>query len=271
VIQVSGVGVSKEFSCLVTGDIPDVQLLANGQCFPLYWYKKARSDQNRCLALASHEASPDEHDYIRRDGIRDEALQQFQQHYKDNTMTKEDIFWYVYGVLHSPEYRTRFAVDLKKSLPRIPLVRDFWVFSSAGRKLGDLHLNYETVEPYPLTEEKKGLDHDPASFYRVKKMVFSKKDGEPDKTAIVYNEHLTLRDIPLEAYEYVVNGKSAIEWIMERYAVTVDKESGITNDPNAWCAEHGNPRYVADLLKRIVRVSVESVRLVRGLPLSITK
>ncbi|TXG79475.1 MAG: endonuclease, partial [Thermomicrobiales bacterium] len=148
---------------------------------------------------------------------------------------------------------------------RIPFARDFRAFCNAGRTLGDLHLNYETIEPYPLTEESKRLVMEGNDF-RVVKMVFGKKDGKPDKSVIVYNEHITLRDIPLEAYEYVVNGKSAIEWIMERYQLTTDKASGIRNDPNDWCIEHEYPRYIVDLVKRIVRVSVESARIVKKLP-----
>ena len=103
----------------------------------------------------------------------------------------------------------------------------------------------------------------PWDDYLVTKMTFGKKDGKPDKSVIVYNPHLVLRDIPLEAYEYVVNGKPAIEWIMERYQVTVDKASGIKNDPNQWSDD---PRYIVDLLKRVVRVSLESCRIVQGLP-----
>lgn len=205
---------------------------------------------------------PDVDGYIRHDAITDWALTAFCDHYHDQSITKEDIFWYVYGILHSPEYKQRFATDLKKMLPRIPFAKGFWVFSEAGRKLGAWHLNYETVDPYLLTEDAKRLLME-GSDYRVTKMVFGKKDGKPDKTIIVFNEHLTLRDIPLEAYEYVVNGKSAIEWVMERYAITVDKASGIRNDPNAWSED---PRYIVDLVKRIVRVSVESARIVSDLP-----
>jgi len=184
---------------------------------------------------------------------------------RDPSISKEDIFFYVYGVLHSPEYKQRFASDLKKMLPRIPFAQDFRVFCNAGRELSRWHLSYETVEPFPLSEESKRLVMEDGD-YRVSKMTFGKKDGKPDKTVITYNAHLTLRDIPLEAYEYVVNGKSAIEWIMERYQITVDKSSGIKNNPNDWCAEHGNPRYIVDLIKRIVRVSVESSAIVKGLP-----
>lgn len=147
-------------------------------------------------------------------------------------------------------------------VPRLPYAKDFRAFSQAGRKLGEWHLSYETAEPYALTEESKRLVME-AGDLRVEKMTFGKKDGKPDKTVIAYNQHLILRDIPIEAYDYVVNGKPAIEWIMERYAVSIDKSSGIKNDPNEWSSD---PRYIVDLVKRIVRVSVETARIVKALP-----
>lgn len=265
VISATGIGASKSFSAVVTDCVPNLHLHDTGQCFPLYWYEKhddSAKPQDEMFAAA---ATPDADGYIRRDAITDWALEQFRQHYRDPSIGKDDIFCYVYGILHSPEYKQRFASDLKKMLPRIPFAQDFRAFCDAGRKLGDWHLNYETAEPFPLTEESKRLVMEDGD-YRVSKMTFGKKEGKPDKSVIAYNAHLTLRDIPLEAYEYVVNGKPAIEWIMERYQVSVDKASGIRNDPNDWCTEHKNPRYIVDLIKRIVRVSVESARIVKQLP-----
>lgn len=262
VISSTGVADRKGYSALVTDHVPNMHLTDTGQCFPLYWYEKVDADaapQGEMFAAAD---APDADGYIRRDAITDWALEAFRAHYGDATISKEDIFWYVYGVLHSPEYKQRFAADLKKMLPRIPFAGDFRAFSDAGRKLGEWHLNYETVEPFPLTEDCKRLVMD-LDDYRVVKMAFGKKAGKPDKSVIAYNPHLTLRDIPLEAYDYVVNGKPAIEWIMERYQVTTDKSSGIKNDPNDWSDD---PRYIVDLLKRIVRVSVESMRIVQVLP-----
>jgi predicted helicase len=188
---------------------------------------------------------------------------------KGSSITKEDIFYYVYGILHSQEYRRRFASDLKKMLPRIPFTQqtaDFWKFSQAGRDLAHWHLNYETSEPYPLGEATSEFTLDPATAYKVQKMTFARRDKQIDKTAIIYNSHLTLTGIPLEAYDYIVNGKPALEWIMERYQVTRDKDSGITNDPNDWCAEHNCPRYIVDLLKRVTRVSLETMKIVNALP-----
>lgn len=265
VISFSGLGVNKPFSAVATNKMPDYQLHANGLCFPLYWYDQAEpaSQGQPAADLFADQATPDEQGYIRRDAITDWALETFRAHYGDAAISKEDVFWYVYGILHSPEYKQRFAADLKKMLPRVPLAGDFWAFSRAGRELGQWHLNYETVEPYALDIERKGMDLDPASFWRVTKMVFGKKEGKPDKSVIHYNPNVILRGIPLAAYEYVVNGKPAVEWIMERYQVAVDKASGIQNDPNAWSDD---PEYIVNLLRRIVRVSLETVRIVATLP-----
>ncbi len=168
----------------------------------------------------------------------------------------------MYGILHNPDYRTTFANDLKKMLPRIPLVekpKDFWSFSKAGRDLAELHLNYESVDPYPDVTVT-GAE---SEFYTVEKMRFPKK-GE--QNSIIYNSHITISNIPDKAYEYVVNGKSAIAWIMERYQVKTDKKSGIKNDPNDWAEEVNNPRYILDLLLSIINVSVQTLDIVNGLP-----
>jgi predicted helicase len=264
-ISATGIGAAKTFSALVSDCVPNYHMHDTGQCFPLYWYEKADEKTQakpQGEMFSATEATPDKDGYIRHDAITDWALAAFRENYGDVTISKEDLFWYVYGILHSPEYKSRFSTDLKKMLPRIPYAQDFRTFSDAGRKLGEWHLNYESIAPYPLTEEAKRLVME-AGDYRVTKMSFGKKDGKPDKTVIVFNDYLTLRDIPLEAHEYVVNGKPALEWIMERYAITVDKASGIQNDPNAWSE---NPRYIVDMVKRIVRVSVESARIVKVLP-----
>jgi predicted helicase len=262
-ISVTGAGVNKDFTALIVDAIPDVQLLANGQCFPLYVYEKATDTQPIHGELfGADQAQPDADGYVRRDAITDAALADYWAAYGDEAITKEDLFYHVYGVLHAPDYRRKFAADLRKMLPRIPRpakAEDFWAFSKAGRELARLHLNYETIEPYPLQEVITSTVED----WRVVKMRYPSKT---DKTQIIYNGHLTLKGIPPEALEYVVNGKPAIEWVMERYQVTTDKDSGIRNDPNDWCAEHGNPRYIVDLVKRVVRVSVETVRIVNGLP-----
>lgn len=263
VISAAGVGANKVFSALVMNAVPCLDSIEKGQCFPMYWYEAVEEQDGAAqAAMFSAQGQADADGYVRRDSITDWALGAFRERYDDASITKEDIFWYVYGILHSPEYKARFATDLKKMVPRIPYAKDFRAFSNAGRSLGQWHLNYETIEPYALTEESKRLVMEPGDL-RVDKMAFGRKDGKPDKSVILYNVHLTLRDIPLEAYDYVVNGKSAIEWVMERYAVSVDKSSGIKNDPNEWSTD---PRYIVDLVKRIVRVSVETARIVKGLP-----
>lgn len=263
VISSTGVADRKGYSALVTDQVPNMHLTDTGQCFPLYWYE--HEDEARAAPqgeMFDDRAEPDADGYIRREAISDWALQEFRRRYADPAITKGDIFWYVYGILHSPEYKDRFASDLKKMIPRIPFTADFAAFRDAGRELGRWHLNYETVEPWPLEEEVKRLVMEPDDW-RVHKMVFGKRGRDKDRSVIVYNANVTLKGIPDEAYDYVVNGKSAIEWVMERYQVTVHKDSGIRNDPNDWSDD---PRYIVDLLKRVVRVSVETARIVRALP-----
>jgi predicted helicase len=238
---------------------------ANGQCYPLFLYELA--DDSGKLEFDKDDSEVID-GYRRRDAITDAIHKKFREAYGPE-VTKEDIFYYVYGVLHSPEYRRRFAADLKKMLPRIPLTKraeDFRAFAQAGRDLAKWHLNYETVEPYPVVEQTDTVTFDPAEKFQVQKMTFGRKDKAIDKSTIIYNSHVTIREIPLAAYEYVVNGKPAIEWIMERYQVTRDKDSGIVNDPNDWSREHDQPRYIIDLLQRIIRVSLETMKIVASLP-----
>lgn len=268
VICVSGVGASKDFSALITDCIPDLQLQFNGQCFPLYWYDDSASD----IADLFNQNSTNPIDrYVRKDGVTDWILSTARKQY-GYKVTKEDIFYYVYGILHSPDYRTTFATDLKKSLPRLPLVEkadDFWAFSKAGHKLAKWHLNYETIEPYKgcIVQFDAYTNKGEAINYRVEKMRFAKKDSKTaDKSSIHYNESITIEGIPAEAYEYIVNGRSAIEWIMERYAVTTDSKSSITNDPNDWAKEHDDEKYIFNLLLRVINVSMKTVEIVKRLP-----
>jgi predicted helicase len=264
VISSTGVADRKGYSALAADCAPNMHLTDTGQCFPMYWYERVGEEQAEGGqdSLFSARGEPDEHGYIKHDSISDWSLEFFQANYRDKKITKEDLFWYVYGVLHSPEYKQRFAVDLKKGLPRMPLAGDFWAFSTAGRALGDLHVGYEAVEPFPLQEESSRLVME-AGDYKVTKMVFGKKDGKPDRSVIVYNGNVVLRGVPSKAYDYVVAGKSAVEWVMERYQVMIDKDSQIKNDPNTWSED---PRYILDLVKRVVRVSVESAKIISELP-----
>lgn len=269
-IVVTGVGAGKEFSALVASVPPNFHTLDSGQCFPLYAYESIEEAEE--LGFDKGEVIDG---YRRRSTVTNAIFKEFQAAYGE-TVTKEDIFYYVYGVLHSPEYRARFAADLKKMLPRIPLTKetaDFRKFTMAGRDLAQWHLNYETIDPYPLEEHSDVLALDPAKHFLVQKMSYARptaeqksRDEKWDKTRIIYNSHITLSGIPPQALEYMVNGKPAIEWIMERYQVTRDKDSGIPNDPNDWAREHKQPRYILDLLKRVVRVSVETMAIVKSLP-----
>jgi predicted helicase len=270
-ITLTGIGANKSFSALISNTITNLDSIEKAQCFPLYYYEERKKNSPTLFDAA------DENEFIRRDGVSDFILERAKKQYGKN-VTKEDIFYYVYGILHSPDYRTAFANDLKKMLPRIPLVedvRDFWKFSKAGRQLADLHVNYEEVPPakevlvlfdrVPQKEIESGLAGKEleAVNFKVQKMRFPKKDR---KDAIIYNSQISIENIPEKAYEYVINGKSAIEWIMERYQVKTDPKSGITNDPNDWAKEVGNPRYILDLLLSIINVSVQTVDIVNSLP-----
>ncbi|EQM79688.1 DEAD/DEAH box helicase [Stutzerimonas stutzeri] len=262
-ICVPGLGGDKGFSALITSSIPDLNLapgMGGYQCFPLYLYDEAAQASNDDLF-----SEPVEGGLRRRDAITDAGLAHFVSAYPSEQISKEDLFYYVYGILHSPDYRERYADNLSKELPRIPAVKsaaDFWVFSKAGRALADLHLNYETVEPYPLTIEAKGTLTD--ADYRVEKMKFAKKG---DKTTVIYNHRITLKGIPEAAWDYVVNGKAALDWVMERQAVRTDKASGIVNDANDWAIETmGNPKYPLELFQRVVTVSLQTQKIVNALP-----
>ncbi len=262
VIGVSASGEKVAFSALISRHVPSLHFvdIEGSQCFPLYLYDEAAQASTDDLF-----AEPVEGGLRRRDAITDASLVHFRSAYPDEQISKEDLFYYVYGILHSPDYRERFADNLSKELPRIPAVKeaaDFWAFSKAGRALADLHLNYETVAPYPLTIEAKGTLS--AADYRVEKMKFAKKG---DKTTVIYNHRITLKGIPEAAWDYVVNGKAALDWVMERQAVRTDKASGIVNDANDWAVETmGNPKYPLELFQRVVTVSLETQKIVKALP-----
>ena len=207
--------------------------------------------------------------YTQKDGVTDWILKEVCSRYKvkEGELNREHIFYYVYGLLHSAQYRERFADDLKKSLPRIPIVEkleDFLEFQKKGKELADLHLNYEALEPCPGVQVIRVREpEDEYEFYRVEKMRFPAKD---QKDTIIYNGELRIENIPAKAYQYVLSGKSAIEWIMERYQVSVHKESQIKNDPNDWSREHEQPRYILDLLLSVIHLSVKSVEIMESLP-----
>ena len=262
VICVSGISAKSVFSSFISSNIVDIQLMFNGQCFPLYLYDQEQAEEGLF-------ADDDKPKLKRRDAITDEGLQHFQKAYQDNTISKEDLFYYIYGLLHSEDYRTRFADNLMKELPRIPAVKkfdDFKAFSQAGRALANLHLNYETIEQYPATLVTKNKNLEDSDYY-VQKMKYGRNGKDKDLSTIIYNDKITIKDIPLEAYDYIVNGKSAIDWVVERQGVKTDKASGIVNDANDWAIETmHNPAYPLELLLRVITVSLETMKIVHNLP-----
>ncbi|WP_278402893.1 DEAD/DEAH box helicase [Megamonas rupellensis] len=252
-ICVSGIGGLKNFSVLITNYIPCLDMIEKSQCFPLYYYEQREKVEQ---SLFDNE----QNEYIRHDGITDFIFNQAKELY-GNKVTKEDIFFYVYGFLHLPKYSKEFSADLKKSLPRLFLVDEpkvFWQISKAGRDLADIHLNYENQQ----APENVIIEGD-CGNYTVSKMKFPKKD---QKDTIIYNNDITIKNIPLEIYNYLINGRSPVEWIMERYQVKIDKTSGIENNPNDWATEHNQPRYILDLLLSIMTVSLKTQEIVNSLP-----
>lgn len=275
VIAFSGPG-APEFSVIMCDIVPNYDLQSKGLCLPRYLYDEAMTkigdNQQRGLFDSTPIEAGDK--YTRRDAITDEGLAHFQAVYPSESITKDDLFYYVYGLLHSEEYRERYADNLSKQLPRIPAVKpyaSFRAFVEAGQALAALHVDYESVEPYPLTFTRGDVSlappADPQRFYRVEQMKFAGKRPKLDKTTVIYNANITVTGIPLEAYDYVVNGKSAIEWVIERQCVKPDKASGIVNDANLYAIETvGDPAYPLKLLQRVITVSLETMKIVRSLP-----
>lgn len=278
-ICASGPGCISGFTVLISNITVElcVSAMKGGtQCFPLYLYDEPKPktvETAERLSLmetpASASTKPTASERTRREAITDEGLAHFQAAYPGEVISKEDIFYYVYGLLHSPDYRDRYSDNLTKELPRIPCVKaaaDFWAFSKAGRALAHWHLHYETVEPYPLAIQISGVGLTDAD-YRVDKMRYGKTGKETDRTTLIYNHKITLTGIPLEAYDYVVNGKAALDWVVERQCVKTDKASGIVNDANDWAIETmKNPRYPLELFQRVVTVSLETMKIVKALP-----
>lgn len=209
--------------------------------------------------------------YKRIDNITDATLKQHRAWY-GSEVTKDDVFAFVYGFLHSSDYRTRFAADLKRSLPRIPRIQaaDYPAFREAGQRLLDLHIGYEDVEPYPLAitgDQPSGPGSaDRYEWFRVKMLRWAAKGKDVDKSMIIYNPHITVAGIPEAAHRYMLGSRSALEWILDRYQVKTDKDSGIVNDPNDWSREVGNPRYILDLIAKVTAVSVDTMKIVDSLP-----
>lgn len=270
-------------SALIADRLPDLHFSGDSQCFPLYWYEQVEVDvpaddaqgalfddfdapkAEQTMLDLGDKATQKQTQYVRHDGITNIGLQVFREAYPGMRISKEDIFYYVYGVLHSPEYRKRFENNLSKELPRIPLAKDFKAFMKAGRELAQLHLDYEHVEPYPVVEVG-----DSANPGRTEKMRYPNKIKDPESgkkiknpTVLQVAERLTFQEIPMRAYQYVVNGKSALDWIIDRYQVRVDKKTGIVNDPNLYSDD---PRYIVDLVRKVITVSLRTLDIVESLP-----
>ena len=253
-ISVPGVGSTKPFSALMVDTMPDLNLIGAGaQCFSQYRYQQPTDAQGTLPGVGQ--------ELERIDNITDTALRAFRVRYNDNSITKDGIFDYVYGVLHAPSYRERFANDLAKELPRLPLAHDFHAFTKAGRELAELHLGYETCEEYLLDVTFTQLGEPRPEHFRIGERAMRYSDD--DRTVLIVNDHLRLGRIPPEAHQYQVNGRTPLEWFIDRYRITQDKESGIVNDPNAW---FDDPHELIAVIRRIVHVSVESTRIVEGLP-----
>ena len=273
-ICLTGIG-AKVFSCLMVKDVPCLDLLEKTQSFPRYLYEvvtsKPQVGQNGNLfANASNDGELP--GFKRKDGITKEGMKHFREAYPGYEISVDDVFYYIYGILHSEDYRARYANNLMKELPRIPRVatyEQFKAFSEAGRKLADLHVNYESQPEYRgvvLTEK-------PGCSYRVTQMKYGKIPGKKgnaakDKTTIFYNDDVTITNIPLEAQDYVVNKKSALDWVVERACVSVDKASGIVNDFNDYGLEMtpAQPRYPLSLVLKVITVSLETMKIVKNLP-----
>lgn len=252
-----GIGGNKDFSITILNNIGDFQTLQNANFYPLYYVEEENRNKDKSLFENSDEIKEEN----KKDGISDYIFNLAKQKYSTK-ITKEDIFYYVYGFLHNEDYKKEFEADLKKLIPRLPLVDDYRIFktySDIGRELADLHLNYENIEKDKVII----VEGEENNNFKVEKMRFTSKDK---KDVIIFNSDIKIKNIPLEAYNYQVNGKSAIEWIMERYAITVDKDSQIENNPNLWCEENKNPRYILDLLLSVISLSVRTNELVKKLP-----
>ncbi|MCY4559688.1 MAG: damage-inducible protein, partial [Chloroflexi bacterium] len=264
-IAVSGTGARAGFSALMMDVLPNLHTIDSGQCFPFWLYERGEDSEEDLLGERVS-------GFRRRDAITDYALRHFRDAYPSESVSREDVFHYIYGLLHSEDYRNRFRANLAKELPRIPCVKpveNYRAFRDAGKRLGELHVGYEDVDPFPATIDTGGklLVEDPEVAYRVAKMKHPGSGRNKDQATVIYNYHITIRDIPEAAWDYVVNGKPALSWVMERQRVRTDKASGIVSDANRYAIETvGDPRYPLDLFLRVITVSLETMKIVRTLP-----
>lgn len=309
-ISITGIASNYEFSALMSDHLVDLHFMNTGQFFPRWTWeaitgRHAAGDgrvqgfdlealgaaselaADASAASVSNSQGPYQGEilgnYRRVDNITDATLTRYQAAY-GSEVTKDDIFYYVYGLLHSPEYRQTYAADLKKMLPHIPLVQtreDFVAFSTAGRGLADLHLDYESCDAMPMQlvvdgqdiPWEKRRDIDPA-LLRVTKMRYGGSQGKWDKTTLRYNAHVILTGLPLDVQDYVIGSRSAVDWLIDRYQVSTDKKSGIVNDVNDWMLEGAGggpdagpqPYYLLELIARVAALSVRTQEIVESLP-----
>ena len=263
-ICVTGTGTNVPFHILMTDHITEYCLTGvNSIYLPRYRYVSAQA--------LTRQPDPDNPELERVSNISPDAVAMFRRHYVDDSISDDDLFYYVYGVLHSAQYLERYAADLRRSAARIPMAStrdDFRTFVAAGMELADLHVNYESVEPHPTVLEvhTPGWNPDAPDAYRVEKMKYAGGARNPDRTTIIYNAGITLTGIPEQALQYRLGSRSALDWLIDRYQVRTDSKSGIVNDPNDWATDHDYPRYIVDLVKRIATVSVRTVDIIAGLP-----
>ena len=242
--------------------LPDLHVLGATQVFPRWRFERRQLGVGTLpLDAGTTDTADGNGEFVRIDNITDWALSEFRLKYGDSSISKDDIFSYVYGILHHPVFRERFANDLFKDLPRIPFAPDFRAFSEAGMKLEALHCDYESLNGYPLKiETASGFDPGSDSHFSIEKMTWEKGAG---KRKLRINDYLTVSGIPDSAHEYVVNGRSPLEWLVERWCLKLHERSGIVNDPNRW---FDDPRSVVKLVKQATQVAVESVKLINELP-----
>jgi predicted helicase len=240
----------RPFGVLATNVLSDFHLLGDTQCFPLYIYDL--NEKQNDLDLFSN-MQDDVNNITRRHSISDKSLEKYVKHF--GNVTKEDIFHYVYGILHSKDYRSKFQLELQKILPRIPLVENFTEFKDIGKKLIDLHVNYESLDQYPL----HGI---PKELIELKKIRYGKHGGQVDKGTLIINDVIEVKDIPLEAHEFRLLDKSALDWVVEKYQYEVDAKTQIEQDP----LQYSGSGYVLSLIGKIVSLSLDSVSLVDQLP-----
>ncbi len=234
IICITGIGGNADFTCLCTNLTIDMNFISIPQCFPFYTY--AEDGTNR------------------RENLTDWALKEYRTHYHDETIAKWDIFHYVYALLHHPAYREKYAANLRRELPRIPLAPDFWDFAKAGARLAELHVHYEQQPEYPLKYgEKAGVPLN----WRVERMKLT-----PDQTALIYNNFLTLEGIPPQVFDYKLGNRAALDWVIDQYKVSTDPRSGLTNDPN----RADDPQYIVRLLGQVITVSLETLKIISDLP-----